>query len=406
MVRVFYYNPTCEMAIANGTVSWQPNQLLQRMESDCGMLPLVFAADNDKVLVHQLPEKNHLLQLRDLGFDVPEFLQLPDAAENPAVIGERISSLEPWGWSPAAHHLLRHLKPSCSDDFKLRPNAVWSDEVRTLYSREFALKVLAAVLKAENADDLVAEEHLPRVCTSLPEVEELLVRWGTLMVKAPFSSSGRGIQPVTTQPMNESIYNRIRGMIRQQKLVMVEPLHDRIEDFAFQFHLDAAGVHFGGLSWFKTGDGGQYEGNIIAGKNRQNRPESVGTPLHDRLLKLADRLKKVLMDMKVHHIYHGVIGVDGMLFNEDGDVKIYPCLEINFRYNMGYLAHQLDNVVADDAKGYFATFFNGKDAFGEFAEQMSLKYPIVTSQGHVQQGFVPIVSPTMDRRFGAYMVLR
>ncbi|HOI48862.1 MAG TPA: hypothetical protein PK167_06130, partial [Prolixibacteraceae bacterium] len=54
---VYLFNPTCEMAIANGTVSWQPNRLLQQMETDLGNLPQFFAAETDVVLVKRLPGK-------------------------------------------------------------------------------------------------------------------------------------------------------------------------------------------------------------------------------------------------------------------------------------------------------------------------------------------------------------
>ncbi len=39
---IFYFNPTCEFAVANGSPNWQPNKLLKKMEDDLSVLPLFF----------------------------------------------------------------------------------------------------------------------------------------------------------------------------------------------------------------------------------------------------------------------------------------------------------------------------------------------------------------------------
>ena len=45
--NIFYFNPTCELAIANGSFSYMPPRLLRDFEQDCASLPFLFASPND-----------------------------------------------------------------------------------------------------------------------------------------------------------------------------------------------------------------------------------------------------------------------------------------------------------------------------------------------------------------------
>ena len=70
---IYLFNPTCEYAIANGNVSWQPNKLLSQMETDLGSLPLFFAQPNDIVLVNRIPSQTFLKTLELVGITPPNF---------------------------------------------------------------------------------------------------------------------------------------------------------------------------------------------------------------------------------------------------------------------------------------------------------------------------------------------
>src|SRR5664279_5712908 len=105
--NVYYFNPTCELAVANSSFSYMPPLLLQEMERDLSILPFAFATENDFVLTENPPSDGFLQQLNDAGFDLPTFCRLADLDVMPTVSSRNIC---PWGWSPAAHFKLKNLK--------------------------------------------------------------------------------------------------------------------------------------------------------------------------------------------------------------------------------------------------------------------------------------------------------
>ena len=131
--NIYLFNPTCEYAIANGTVSWQPNRILQKMEADLATLPLFFAQPHDKVVVPQLPSKSYIEHLQKVGFEAPGFVLKENLVA--AKIDYPINKLLPWGWSPAAHKLFSPIKASCSTEFKASPVFNWQTEYKDLYSK-------------------------------------------------------------------------------------------------------------------------------------------------------------------------------------------------------------------------------------------------------------------------------
>ena len=97
-IDVFYFNPTCELAVANGSFSYMPPRLLRDFENDCSVLPFVFGKSGDFVLTEKAPSKEFILRLTDAGFEMPVFCSLKEMISGKT---ETIGSILPWGWSPA-----------------------------------------------------------------------------------------------------------------------------------------------------------------------------------------------------------------------------------------------------------------------------------------------------------------
>ena len=69
---VFYFNPTCELAVANGEFSYMPPKLLREFEEDCSILPFVFATPDDVVLTDKKPSAAFTKKLTEAGFELPD----------------------------------------------------------------------------------------------------------------------------------------------------------------------------------------------------------------------------------------------------------------------------------------------------------------------------------------------
>jgi hypothetical protein len=401
---VWFFNPTCEYAVANGTTSWQPNRLLQKMEEDLGTLPLFFAKPQDIVLVKKIPAEKFLQKLKMQGIPLPRFVLLEDALKN-KLNGEKLNRLMPWGWSPVAHKLLEPLKNSCSVPFQHSPVFNWRLTSRELYSKKFGLQILSEVIPQLPPEKILPPSMLPEVVSSQKEMETLIGRWGKLMVKAPWSSSGRGLQPITKTPVVPKVWEKLMGIVTDQGYAIAEPLLDKVLDMALQFELKHGKVNFLGKSIFLTDKKGQYQGNFL-----KNMPTDIFAEELQFVCELPQLLKaplaKTIKASPLTKNYEGFFGVDTLIFrNNAGELRVNPCLEINVRQNMGLLSMQLEKLLPPQATGMFKTVYQKNTSFQAFANQMENNFPAVIKNGKMTKGFFALTETLADAKFGAYIIL-
>lgn len=270
---VYLFNPSCDFAIANGSKNWQPNKTLQKMEADLAVLPMFFAKQNDFVLVDELPDNNFLKTMQQLGFETPRFIIKKEFSENQLFINESKNRLLPWGWSPAAHQLLTPLKSSCSPCFQNSPVFKWSQEHQEISSRKFASEILKKVKHSLSVNWTIENSQLPIICSSHSDIENAIADCGNLILKAPWSSSGRGLQPITKTPIHPKVWEKINSVISEQGFIMAEPLLNKVHDMAFLLELKNGCTRFLGVSHFFTNSIGQYGGNWLNGLSENQSPE-------------------------------------------------------------------------------------------------------------------------------------
>lgn len=376
-----------------------PNKTLSKFEKDLDVIPMYFAEEKDLVLVHQLPDQRFLDLISRAGFSIPNFRLADSALVDSAFTSSPKESLHPWGWSPRMHHILRHCKSSCTPDFLQQPNAFWQPEHRDLYSRKTALEVLTQVLNKTQNDGFMDSEQRPQLCTSVAEIEELLKKWRQIVIKAPWSSSGRGLQVLRQSCLNESIIQWINGTLASQSYLMVEPLLNKTADFSLQFYSDGKGkVTYLGSGFFETNSNGQYLGNYLG-----EGPKSLNKELLSEMIEL---LSNAIENSEIATCYAGYLGVDCMLFTDRMEkLRVQPCLEINLRYTMGTLALFLNRMIWPGSRGIYKVHYNPKSTFDEFHTEMEKKYPFEMKNGKWMKGYLPLVSPFQHKSFGAYILL-
>lgn len=402
---IFYFNPTCEFAIANGSPNWQPNKLLQKMEDDMSSLPLFFGKKDDYVLVKHLPSYDFISTLNQLGVESPKFILKAEAFNNSEFVNLSKNRLLPWGWSPAIHKLFSPLKVSCSKEFKQSVVADWKPEHRELTSRKFAAEILFQLLPRISSEIIIPESHLPKICTSQTDFEMAIKQWGEIMVKAPWSSSGRGLQPITKTPVHPKVWEKVLGIIKEQGYAIAEPYLKKEFDFSFQFEIKQGKVQFLGISNFSTNKKGQYEGNFLNGlpaeldKNVQEFTEAAIDKIRNPLIKLLENSKLAIY-------YEGVFGIDTLVFlDENNQLKINPCLEINLRHTMGLLSLKLEKLIYKNKKGLYRTYFQPGTSFLTFKSEMEKKHPLIIYQNKIESGFLSLTDPLTESQFGAYLLV-
>jgi hypothetical protein len=401
--NTFLFNPTCEYAIANGSPNWQPNRLLQKMESDLSTLPQFFTGKNDFVLVDKMPSSGFIENLQRASMEIPNFILKNEANCNQQFIQLPKNKLLPWGWSPAAHQFLLPLKQSCSSEFRQSPVFNWKQEHREITSRKFAIDILKQVSISMNADYLLPPELTPKICITQTDFENAIRQWGKIMVKAPWSSSGRGLQPVTKTPVHPKVWEKIMGIVKEQGFAISEPYLNKVLDLAFLFELKKGKVEFLGISNFCTDKKGQYEGNYINGLPVNTEKEIVEfTNIVEH--EIREPLIKAIETSKMAVFYEGVFGVDTLIYaDEKAKLRINPCLEINVRHTMGLLSLQLEKLIQPSKKGMFRIFYQPGVSFYTFNKEMKKKHPLKISEGKIESGFFAITEAVEDTLFGAYL---
>ena len=401
--NIYIFNATNEMAIANGTVSFMPNRILTRFEQDLDILPICYAESEDVILVHQLPDAKFLESLQNVGLKIPRFELFPQALTNRLFLKEEKSELKPWGWSPRIHHQLASFKSQCSQAYIDQPNAYWETKHKELYSRKLALKCLENIIHNSSSDKYISRDIFPVICTKQSEVEELQQKWQQIVIKSPWSSSGRGLQVLRKAFINKSVKQALGGVFKSQGYAMVEALVNKQLDFSVQFQSDGRGnLKFLGFGFFNTNDNGQYQANYIG-----YTPKLFSQFLCNKEQELL--IKDVKTALKKHSIadqYCGYLGVDCMLFlDSEGIMKVQPCLEINLRYNMGTIAIKLNPYIHPKSKGTFNIYADPKSDFVSFNKTMVQEHPFEMKDEKWFKGYLPLTSPNQNKLFGAYIFL-
>lgn len=323
------------------------------------LLPPLFNPSNDMALAANLRQYTPPRHIQQMEADLVGLARFWDEG--------------PWGWSLATkQYYLRKGIPETE-----LPTNEWLAEHRRLSSREFAVNYyqrLASLLSPhEEGRNLLlpcqaryvtsfTPQELLALCESQRDGETSLSplrgSWRGLILKFPWSSSGRG-NVVVRGEMDEPTQRRIRKTIQEQGGIVVEPFYaDKELDFAMEFWVDGSSTRFLGYSVFSADEMGHYGGNYVESQDELLRRISLPNELLQRLIDYHQRELSRLS-------YRGPVGIDMMRLS---DGRVHPCVEINFRRTMGLLALDLYNkgitdnqlLAGNPRQGFSAQIIDGK----------------------------------------------
>lgn len=400
---IYFFNPTCELAVANGSMNFMAPAQLRRFENELSTLPWILARPDDIVLTDRIPAQQFTDRLENAGFRLPTF-RITESSLSDAFLSEDKGFLFPWGWSPATHKLLSPLKSGCSPKFLDSPVAEWHEIHRELYSRKSALTILQRILENNIPSSFLSFNDLPKICTSHEQIIALQQKWGKVVAKAPWSSSGRGLQILRPNEYNQTNRQVITGYLKQQGYVVVEPWHNKVLDLSFQFFSLGNGIiEYRGLTSFSTDHSGRYAGNYL-----QKLPPDLAPDVNEFLLqnisKIRDALHNTLIESNYSTDYYGWLGVDALICKSaDGKLKFHPCLEINCRFTMGAIALNLRTHLSEGSSGEFRIIHGKEGHFAQFCEGMTKKEPLTVECGKIVSGFLNVTPALPDSSFGAWI---
>lgn len=398
-MRIHLFNPDNDLALANGDTHYLPPRNVRRMALDLAMLPAWWAEDGDAVMLPEGYPKYHLEQHSNKITIKLDTEWITDEETLP------YAPLSPWGWNAA---LIRRLALRGASPDHL-PSAEQMEAIRRLSSRASAVEVLGNVrnsLQREN-HPLTGESWM---CHTDEEVERCIDAHLHTMLKAPWSGSGKGLRRGTRGGYRPPLSGWCTHLLTRQGGVVVEPLYNKVCDFAMEFHLAEGDgeAAFVGYSLFVTNANGAYEGNLLMSDAEIEQHLTSFVPLgtlHAVRGVLLDELSRLL-----RHDYHGYVGVDMMVCADDADgsFRLHPCVEINLRMNMGVVSHLLyERLVMPGAKGRFVVeYYPTPEALGNTHRRRTEELPLqLSADGHICSGYLPLTPIGRETQYVAAMMI-
>ncbi len=372
MPLLHLFNPENDIALAYGKSQYTapPNALRLRTAGE--LLPLWFCEKGDQVISPNadIDWIENIKSRFDINGKVASLSTLSS-----------ITQCSPWGWSLYTKKQLLNMNVN----EQILPSNEQINKMRELSHRRLCVDISNQLL-----NNNIPNPTLPFEAHNEDEVLEYAHKHQSIFLKAPWSSSGRGV--INTSHINEDeLKRRALGVIRNQGSVLCEKALNKVMDFAMLFFSDGVTVEYKGISSFFNTTKGAYAGNIIA--TQETILESLTQYVSENsLLKIINSITQILTKLIAPH-YYGYLGVDMMIYSNDNIYHIAPCIEVNLRMTMGVIALLW-------AKRHLAMGSKGKMVV-EYAPNKTIKENQVIVNSKLKSGTISLIPP--DKYFKIYI---
>lgn len=351
-MKIHIFNPEHDLALASNLDNFTAPHAGRDLRHDLGFLPALWAEGGDGVLVDNREAAEYAWS--KLGLPLRGQFVTPD--DLPKLVQDPTFSLEPWGWDRAIRgEFLRFGAPAT-----LLPDDGFLNFVRQTSHRSWAAEHILRPLR--NIPGTIGEAETAH---NLDEVRRFLSVRHHIVLKAPWSSSGRGIRYVSdgsdgnsTFTLTKQLEGWIENILYRQGAILMEPYYNKVMDLGMEWYSDGEGnVHYCGLSLFNTVKGA-YTGNIIA--DEEYKEQRVAQFIDFDVFNHVQQQLISLLTAGLGKIYHGPFGIDMMLVNNDGTILLHPCVELNLRTTMGHVALRLHEIATKPWETMRVAFRNSK----------------------------------------------
>lgn len=419
---MYLFNPDNDLALANFSANYTPPASAARIAEELAVLPVWYAgcdgvvcqegsaiggvagiksvadsvfeeangvsAEGAKVIAGGELNRSFLDAMKRIFPLKAELVQFSDLALCPH------DKIIPWGWNPA----LRRKLISNGVAGEMLPSLEALRCLRDYSNRRHAVEVLRE-LQTE-MEVLCGESHY---FTNAEELFSYLQSTqGDKVLKMPLSGSGKGLVWILGG-ITDKQRDWCKRVTREQGGVVAEPKLKKVKDFAMEFYLHDAEVHFAGYSMFSTSASGAYMGNALLSNARIEEKLSEYVPVE-----LLYWLRNALMEKLPRRFpsYTGYAGVDMMVCETEDGYRLQPCVEINMRMNMGMVARIFrDRFMLAGTEGIFVVdYFKKPGSALLFHKKKQQESPLVVENGKILSGYLSLTPVTVDSRYVAYIV--
>ncbi|MCH6257358.1 ferritin-like domain-containing protein [Puniceicoccaceae bacterium K14] len=419
--NVFWFNPDSErFAAQNSSDDFQWGS--SKLQNDLEFLPAFLSRKDDVIILRQKPSTAFLKQLQDIGFELPEIL-LPSTPTEAPSINRKVNELRPWAWTPESISFLGgNFQRASRIPSK---DTLWNNTVQQIHSKAWSSH-FAKILVVESADtDWLAPANTYGIeVRSLGKIVDLRAYFQSegytnIVCKAPFGTAANGNRCLLEgESISQSLEAWITKNLETQKSLIVEPWLDRVFDFSIQFEAKSNGLKTVAYTRLINNHRGQFRGILANGFTKDIDSEIARflmSPLNGkaRIYNWVDKTLKPALNSALQNInFTGPLGIDAFVYRDSkGRLKLKPLVELNPRYTMGRLAHELAEKTAPGALGFFEIINrtqlkkSNSSNFVDFAQKIKEENPILLKENptaRIARGSFPLNDPTSAKSFLAF----
>ena len=430
---VYVFNPFAEGRIAEGK-TFNPTKHQAQLARDLENLPQFLCRQDDIVLVNQKPSVEFLSRIRQAGFPLPEFAELPrNAGLRPGAFQGRrpqravpeagvpngfanlatrkLGSLRPWAWGPDSLELLKPLFASVTGE-KRADEKRFNPGLAQLYSKAWSAEFLKNILSNTGTPHPALSPRRGEggrrsgegwFCTerevgvAVNSLAEALAAIATIrqrghhkiVIKEALGLAGSNAMRLFEPELLETHRRWIANAVENGRQLVVEPWLERELDFSVQLEMTDDGLKLCGYTGLLNDAKGQFQANTAAPGHQKKIPANL-IALFPEPPDIAQRLHALYADIFAaleeelrRANYLGPVGIDSFAYRgADGKIRLKPIVEINPRYTMGRLTVELMKHVAPGSRGLFR-LISRKQALAEgfadfisYARSLSERFPI------------------------------
>ena len=291
---LYWFNPDVEPAAASK--SWTAPKRLEELAADLEYaFALAAPSEDDIVLLRKTPTDAHRVYLASHGLTFPETAPLRD---------------------------LDHIRKQR----KIRNERPWGIPNPELLSKEFGIKLR----------HLIDPTPLPSTVCHTHQEALLFMQSGphqSWIAKPLLASAGRGVRKITS-PSH-----------LPKPLFLLEPWLEKELEFSLLFQIDEpqqGGIRFLGLSHQEVSPEGQWISSTSHPKPASSLPPEQARLISNTILPEAKKhFPAALAQLFKNRDYFGPLCIDSFIHRTKEGLQWHRVSEINTRWSMGRLAHQL-----------------------------------------------------------------
>jgi uncharacterized ferritin-like protein (DUF455 family) len=419
--NVLWFNPNAEQFAASNSndLNAKRNTPLQ---NDLAFLPAYLSRQDDVLIMAQRPAPEFLSKIQSYGFHLPEIHEsdITATSEQAPDLDRKIGDLRPWAWTPDS---IAFFDKTLGEVTRPRPaDALWNGGVRDLFSKKWSAH-WGKSLAAENQSlDWIAPDTIygcdVHDIEALQQARQHFADLGyvNLACKAPFATAANGNRCLLEgETISPAFSKWLEAIWAEQGTLIVEPWLERVFDFSIQFEMRADDLKLVGYTRMLNNRRGQFQGILTNAFCKGIAPELVrflmerveGRPrvYHHYENNVAPRLEAALRAID----FQGPIGIDALVYRDSaGQLQLKTIVEINPRFTMGRVAHELEQHNAPRAVGLFQILTKSQlrktstPSFPEWSAQAEQANPVqLTSDAKplVRSGTFPLNDPQTAKQF-------